>query len=109
MNQGKGWIKMPTYLNYENFVIDMTVVKYIGTIATLDQQPSTQLFVRDEQRLSLGDLLAVNNNNISPPIIVQNRRNKHTFSTYACTINLVPLVLEKTCFAGHIQIQAENE
>jgi len=41
MNQGKGWIKMPTYLNYENFVIDMTVVKYIGTIATLDQQPST--------------------------------------------------------------------
>jgi hypothetical protein len=46
--------------------------------------------------------LAVTNDNIQPPIIIQNRRNKHTFDTYACTIDLVPLVLEKTSFVGHI-------
>jgi hypothetical protein len=33
---------------------------------------------------------------------VQSTRNKHTFDTYAFTIDLVPLVLKKTCFAGHI-------
>jgi len=49
-----------------------------------------------------GSLLAVTNNNIRPTIIIQNRRNEHTFDTYACTIDLVPLVLEKTCFAGLI-------
>ena len=46
--------------------------------------------------------MAVTNDQIQPPIIVQNRRNNHTFDTYACTINLVPFVLEKTCFVGHI-------
>jgi hypothetical protein len=46
-------------------------------------------------------LLAVTNDHFWPPIIVQNRRNKHTFDTYAFTIDLVPLVFEKTCFAGH--------
>ena len=45
--------------------------------------------------------MAVTNDNFRPPTIIQNRRNKHTFDTYACTIDLVPLVLEKTCFAGH--------
>ena len=35
------------------------------------------------------------------PIIVQNRRKKQYFDTYAFTIDIVPLVLEKTCFAGH--------
>jgi hypothetical protein len=47
-------------------------------------------------------VLAVTNNQIRPPIIVQNRRNRHAFDTYAFTIDLVPLVLEKSCFAGHI-------
>jgi hypothetical protein len=46
-------------------------------------------------------MLVVTNDNIRPPIIVQNRRNKHIFNTYAYTIDLVPLVLEKICFAGH--------
>jgi hypothetical protein len=46
--------------------------------------------------------LAVTNDNIPPLIIVLNRRNKHTFDTYAYTIDLVSLVFEKTCFAGHI-------
>ena len=47
-------------------------------------------------------MLVVTNDQICMPIIVQNRRNKHTFDTYACTIDLVPLVLEKTCFVGQI-------
>jgi hypothetical protein len=46
--------------------------------------------------------LAVTNDQIRPPIIVQNRRNKHTFDAYAFTIDLVPLVFEKSCFVGHI-------
>jgi hypothetical protein len=50
----------------------------------------------------LGDLLAVTNDNIRPLIIIQNERNKYTFDTCACTIDQVSLVLEKTCFAGHI-------
>ena len=33
---------------------------------------------------------------------MKNMRNKHTFDTYASTIHLLPLVLEKTCFVGHI-------
>ena len=54
-----------------------------------------------EWALSAGSVLAVINDQIRPPIIIQNRRNKHTFDTYAFTIDLVPLVFEKTCFAGH--------
>ena len=46
--------------------------------------------------------MAVTNDRIQPPSNVQNRRLKQTFDTYAYTIDLVPLVLEKTCFAGHI-------
>jgi amino acid permease len=46
-------------------------------------------------------LLAVTNDQIRTPIIIQNRRNKHAFDTYAFTIDLVPLVFEKTCFVGH--------
>ena len=46
--------------------------------------------------------MAVTINQIRLPIIVQNRRNKQSFDTYAFTIDLVPLVLEKSCFAGHI-------
>jgi hypothetical protein len=49
-----------------------------------------------------GGLLVVTNDQIRLPIIVQNRRNRHAFVTYAFTIDLVPLVLEKSCFAGHI-------
>ena len=45
--------------------------------------------------------MAVTNDNIGPPINIQNRRNKQSFDTYAFTIDIVPLVLEKTCFAGH--------
>ena len=41
------------------------------------------------------------NDNIQPPIIIENRINKQSFDTYAFTIDIVPLVLEKTCFAGH--------
>jgi hypothetical protein len=44
----------------------------------------------------------VTNNQIRPQIIVQNRRNRHAFDTYTSTIDLVPLIFEKTCFAGHI-------
>jgi hypothetical protein len=46
-------------------------------------------------------LLAVINDQIQPPITIQNRINKQTFDTYAYTIDLVPLVLEEICFAGH--------
>ena len=46
--------------------------------------------------------MAVTNGHFKLPIIIQNRRNKHTLDTYAFTIDLVPLVLEKSCFAGHI-------
>ena len=46
--------------------------------------------------------MAVTNDNIRPLIIIQNKRNKPTFDTYAFTIDIVPLVLEKTCLAGHI-------
>ena len=44
----------------------------------------------------------VTNNRIGPPNKVQNRRIKQTFDTYAYTIDIVPLVLEKTCFSGII-------
>ena len=44
----------------------------------------------------------VTNDSIRPPIIIQDKRNKQTFDTYAFTIDLVPLVLEKTCFVGQI-------
>ena len=54
------------------------------------------------KEIQIHTLLAVTNIQIRPPIIVQNRRNKQSFDTYAFTIDLVPLVLEKTCFAGHI-------
>jgi hypothetical protein len=47
-------------------------------------------------------LLVVTNDQIRLPIIVQNRRNRHAFDTYAFTIDLVPLILEKSCSAGHI-------
>ena len=47
-------------------------------------------------------VLAVIINQIRPPIIVQNRRNKQSFDIYAFTFDIVPLVLEKTCFAGQI-------
>ena len=47
-------------------------------------------------------MLAVTNDQIWQPIIFQNRRNKQTYDTYAFTFDLVPLVLEKTCFVGHI-------
>jgi len=50
----------------------------------------------------LGDLFVVLDDNIRPPIKIQNRRNKQTFNKYAFTIDIVPLVLEKTCFVGHI-------
>ena len=50
---------------------------------------------------STGTVLAVLNDQIRPPNNIQNGRNKQTFGTYAFTINLVPLVLEETCFAGH--------
>ena len=46
--------------------------------------------------------MAVTNDHFYPLIIVQNRRNKHAFDTYAFTIDLVPLVLEKSCFTSHI-------
>ena len=48
----------------------------------------------------MGDLLAVTNDQFQPPINIQNKGNKQTFDTYAYTIDLVPLVLEETCFAG---------
>ena len=45
-------------------------------------------------------MLAVTNDQFRPPINIQNGRNKQPFDTYAFTINIVPLVLEKTCFVG---------
>ena len=47
-------------------------------------------------------LLAVTNDKIRPSNKVQNRRNKQSFDTYVFTIDLVPLVLEKSCFAGQV-------
>jgi len=38
-------------------------------------------------------LLAVTIDQIRLPIKVQNRRNKQTYDTYACTINIFPHVL----------------
>ena len=46
--------------------------------------------------------MAVTNDQIRPPIKVQNRKNKQSFDTYTFTIDIVSLVLEKTCFAGVI-------
>jgi proteasome assembly chaperone (PAC2) family protein len=46
-------------------------------------------------------VFAVTNDHFQLPIIVQNRRNKHNFDTYAFTIDLIPLVFEKTCFVDH--------
>ena len=46
--------------------------------------------------------MAVTNDHIRPPITIQNRRNKQTFDTYAYTIDLVPLIFKKSCFAGLI-------
>ena len=45
-------------------------------------------------------VLAVLNDHIRPLINIQNRRNKQTFDTYAFTIDIVPLVLEDSCFVG---------
>jgi hypothetical protein len=45
--------------------------------------------------------LAITNDHFQLPIIVQNKRNKHNFDIYAYTIDLVSLILEKTCFVGH--------
>ena len=55
------------------------------------------LVSRDEA----GFVLAVLNDQIRPPITIQSGSNKQIFGTYAFTINLVPFVLEETCFAGH--------
>jgi hypothetical protein len=56
---------------------------------------------RDIAAFLVEKLLEVTIDQIRPPIKVQNRRIEQTFDTYAYIINLVPLVLEKTCFAGH--------
>ena len=45
--------------------------------------------------------MAVLNDHIRSPINIPNRENKQTFDTNAFTIDIVPLVLEDTCFAGH--------
>ena len=101
-DQGKGWIGMPTYLNcgrifcYRHGTYEMywhssnsrSTTKYLAICSGW-------------AKVKLGDLLAVTKDNIRMPIIVQNRRNKQYFDTYAFTIDIVPLVLEKTCFAGH--------
>jgi chorismate mutase len=47
-------------------------------------------------------MLVVLYNQIRPPIKIQNRRNKQTYNTYAFTIDIVPLVLERQHFAEHI-------
>ena len=49
-----------------------------------------------------GSLLAVLNDQIRPPIKIQNRRNKQTYNTYAFTTNILPHVLETWYFAGDI-------
>ena len=46
-------------------------------------------------------VLAVLNNEFRLPITIQNGRNKQTFDTYAFNVDIVPLVLEEICFAGH--------
>jgi hypothetical protein len=56
---------------------------------------------RDIVAFLVEKLLVVTIDQIRPPIKVQNRRIEQTFDTYAYIINLVRLVLEKTCFAGH--------
>ena len=47
-------------------------------------------------------LLVVLNDQIRPPIKIQNRRNKQTYNTYAFIIDIVSLVLEESCFAEQI-------
>ena len=48
-----------------------------------------------------GLLLVVLSDNFRPPITIQNERKKQTFETYVFTFDIVPLVLEETCFVGH--------
>ena len=55
----------------------------------------------DGEILGHWSMSAVLNEQIQLPINIQDMRNKQTFDTYAFTINLVPLVLEETCFVGH--------
>jgi hypothetical protein len=74
-------------------------------IKTIDLAKTTPLYLSFKHltkilnRQQRCQVLAVTNNQIRPPIIVQNRRNKHTFDTYAFTINIVPLVLQDYYFA----------
>jgi hypothetical protein len=44
--------------------------------------------------------LAVTIAHLEPPIIIQNRKNKHTFNTYAYSLTLFHLFSKKVCFAG---------
>jgi hypothetical protein len=50
----------------------------------------------------LEDLLAVTIDRVWSPNKAQNRRNKQSFDIYAFTIDIVPLVLEKSCFVGQV-------
>jgi hypothetical protein len=73
---------------------------YISAPATPKHNPPS--FKKSETLIILIALLAVTNDHFYSPIIIQNKRNKHAFDTYAYTTDLVPLVLEKSCFAGYI-------
>ena len=46
--------------------------------------------------------MAVLNDHIRLPNKIQNRRNKETYSKYALTNDIVPLVLENSYFTGPI-------
>ena len=46
--------------------------------------------------------MAVTNDQIRPPITIQNNRNKQSFDTYAFTVNIVLLVLQDYYFTGLI-------
>jgi len=60
------------------------------------------MFVRDEQRLSLGDLLTVNNDEIRPSINIKDRGIRQTNITYAFTSNLVLHVFGELYFLQDI-------
>jgi hypothetical protein len=57
--------------------------------------------LEDEQRVSLGELLVVLNDDFILPIIIQKGENYILLHTYTFIIDRIPLVLENYHFAGN--------
>ena len=94
-------------LNHANLVLLVQLQGWFPSMHThhpwvlLEKFLSSNFWVIGKPGLLHHLLLVVTNDQIRPPNKVQNMRNKQTYDTYAFSIDIVPLVLEKTCFAGH--------